>query len=311
MNRGDDWQDFLCRLSLSKSAILDYDVLDFWKEDFCEFLMLNKIIIEVFPSDTIACDECAEHCLVDLIKREDSLGKMRFLASCEEYGVVEFSPEKLKRWQVDLSKIALIISESLNLNKEPVRKNEKIFYLGTYLFRNRVLDLFFTIFPYEPSVIGELPKDSLIIVPTILHKTEDISDYLLIPLDKISSVEGSSFKIYPKMLHSMLVRHYSIQITKDVDEKYKKIPGLETGYGFRSINYKGEHYKFNDRQAVIIKELLDAYLIGIPSVPFKKLLDLMIPFQIYPDAVSEVFKRHKSWRKIIKSEGGFYWINLD
>lgn len=77
---------------------------------------------------------------------------------------------------------------------------------------------------------------------------------------------------------------------------------------FSSIELYGERYNFGAKQAKVVKHLYDQYYLGDPWSHGKALLRAANS-ECY--RLSNLFNKHKAWRKvIISNKRGFYRINL-
>ena len=109
------WGEALKAFDLSR-PIIHGQATKNWEGELVRELTQCDLINELPPATCIACTECGESPIRDVIFTESANGRQRALFPCPDCGLYEVPLSDLRRWQLDQSRLAQSIRESLALS---------------------------------------------------------------------------------------------------------------------------------------------------------------------------------------------------
>lgn len=141
------WQLFLRQLG-SADPNFTYDEVCSWTADEFEALSGAHLIGESSPGNHVTCEACPDTQWERVRWSENGTGA--FIA-CPECGPVEVNLERLRRWSIDVGRLAVMLAEALEIRQQPqpLASTRRRWYLGRRRFGGRFLDLFFSASPEE------------------------------------------------------------------------------------------------------------------------------------------------------------------
>lgn len=108
------WWEVLKAFDLSRPIIHGRATQD-WEGELIGELSQRDLISELPHATCMACTECGESPIRDVIFTESANGQQRALFPCPDCGLYEVPLSDLRRWQLDRSRLAQSIRESLAL----------------------------------------------------------------------------------------------------------------------------------------------------------------------------------------------------
>lgn len=140
------WQLFLRQLS-SDDPEFTYDDVCAWNSDEFEALTVAGLIGEIAQATHVACDVCPEAHWERVRWSED--GKRAFIP-CPVAGTADVNLERLRRWRIDVGRLAVLLADALQLSQQPQPLAScRLWRLGRRRFGGRFRDLFFSVSPEE------------------------------------------------------------------------------------------------------------------------------------------------------------------
>lgn len=138
------WHRLLDRLAASTPILYADDIRPRDKERWNEVFSLG-LLREMEPMDAVLCEECGEGHWADVFWTEPGV---RACFGCPEAGVIDISPDKLRKWQIDRRQLAALIAESLEI---PFAGqgilSERLWRLGRRRIGGRFRDVFLAFTP--------------------------------------------------------------------------------------------------------------------------------------------------------------------
>jgi hypothetical protein len=142
------WSEFLQRLS-SVNPEFTYDDISDWSTADFEALTAVGLLHEIERATHVSCDACPEAHWERVRWSED--GKRAFIP-CPLVGTVDVILERLRRWRIDVGRLAILLAGALELRREPQPLPAAVGWLwrlGRRRFGARFRDLFFSVSPEE------------------------------------------------------------------------------------------------------------------------------------------------------------------
>ena len=125
MNLNDLLGHILQRLDMMEKGanIFTADEVDGWPEGALDFFVNQRLLSPTTPDNSLECDGCEERCFrTVIIPPPDAPITRRPFIICnqrDDVGRVIVDLDRLKRWQVDLGRLAGVLSDLLGIDQTP------------------------------------------------------------------------------------------------------------------------------------------------------------------------------------------------
>jgi hypothetical protein len=105
------------------SNVFTADEVAGWPEGALDFFVNHRLLSPTTPANSLECDGCEERCFMQVfIPPADAPITKRPFIICnqrDDIGRVIIAPDRLKRWQVDLGRLAGVLSDLLGIDQTP------------------------------------------------------------------------------------------------------------------------------------------------------------------------------------------------
>ena len=105
------------------SNVFTADEVAGWPEGALDFFVNHRLLSPTTPANSLECDGCEERCFMSVfIPPPDAPITRRPFIICnqrDDIGRVTIAPDRLKRWQVDLGRLAGVLSDLLGIDQTP------------------------------------------------------------------------------------------------------------------------------------------------------------------------------------------------
>lgn len=137
------WDEFLQRLAAVNLEFTADETAEWETADF-DALVTAKLLGEMEQASRVVCDACCDQHWQQVLWSKD--GKEALIA-CPSAGLVDVPLERLRRWRIDVGRLANLLAEILELHQvpRPISVTGWLWHLGRRRFAGRFRDVFFTV----------------------------------------------------------------------------------------------------------------------------------------------------------------------
>jgi hypothetical protein len=128
------FEQLLALLELMGTVEIGVATIAHWPEGALETFLSIGLLIQTGNAREVVCWECDRHCVVAPYRRTRHGGPSVYVHPCVEgrYGLIEFTPNRMRQWRLELSALTRWLARALRLVGEPVQQDERLWLLGTH-----------------------------------------------------------------------------------------------------------------------------------------------------------------------------------
>jgi hypothetical protein len=94
-----------------------------WPRGACDFFVHHRMLCPTTPAQLVECDGCEDRCFMPVsnapIDAPRTPGSFIICNQRDDIGRVAIEPDRLKRWKVDLGRLAGVLSKLLGIDRTP------------------------------------------------------------------------------------------------------------------------------------------------------------------------------------------------
>jgi len=91
-----------------------------WPPQVREAMIHHELIVEAGPLGRIACPDCPDGHIEEVIERPGADGRPRYFIPCPQSLRVEIPPEALRRWRLNFERIVAVVASALSMLRRPL-----------------------------------------------------------------------------------------------------------------------------------------------------------------------------------------------
>lgn len=276
-------------------------------KDSFDTLIAQGALVAAENANSILCEFCDEqHWIVP-----EYIGPGHYCGFCANTGFYSFSPKLLQCFAIDETWIIRKLAEalSLRLRKTPVR-GSSVVHLGRVRFGPYPCETFFgrrlnDRSRFESAIVTIKEKVATGIGVLLTSTRSELlpgknpDRCAMITAEDVMSISGGKIVVDQEVILAALREPAKRPKSGGV--------GFRFSPGYRSCFYRGEQFRFTDKQALAVEALYNAREDGLPGLHQDELKGQAHTNQ----RMAQLFSRNAAYGTLIKHDGnGRYWLDI-
>jgi hypothetical protein len=272
-----------------------------------ETLIVQGALVAVANANSILCEFCDEqHWIVP-----EYVGPGHCRGFCANTGFHSFSPKLIECFAVNEAWLVGRLAEalSLRLRKTPIG-GSSLFYLGRVMFGPYPCETFYGSrlndrSRFESAIVTLKekigPGIGVLLTSTRRELLPDVvpERCAMIMAEDAMCISGGKIGIDQGVILAALRAPANLPKASGV--------GFRFSIGFRSCAYRGEQFRFTDKQSLAVEALYNAWRDGLPGLHQNELKGLAHTNQ----RMAQLFSGNAAYTTLIKNDGsGLYWLDI-